>query len=250
MKAKVLFSLIILLADIFGVSAQQTAAPQVRTFDQEKLEKIRQNPAFNYEDDIAAYKEYDPDWEYKRWRWEEEQRKKMEEDPNWEIKRIKRQEGADIDLDFKFGKNAIYIASAIAIIFLLLALLGIDLRSIFRKNKTIAEDLAEEDWQHLDKSDIDKLLEQAIAKEQYNQAIRYAFLKSLHILGQKNYIQLQKEKTNAEYQVELNKNKKSLIEAFKWQSRVFAYIQYGEFEINKNQFEALYPKFKSFYQSI
>ncbi len=250
MKAKALFSLLILLADIFGVSAQQTPTPQVRNFDQEKLEKIRKNPAFDYQEDVDNYKQYDSDWEYKRWRWEEEQRKKMEENKDWELKKVRRQEGADIDLSFKFGKNAIYVASAIAIIFLLLALLGIDLRNIFRKNKTIVENLAEEDWQHLDKSDIDKLLEQAIAKEQYNQALRYAFLKSLHILGQKNYIQLQKEKTNAEYQAELYKSKKNLVEAFKWQSRVFAYIQYGEFEVNKNQFEALYPKFKSFYQSI
>ncbi len=250
MKAKTLFSLFILLADILGALAQQTAAPQVRNFDQEKLEKIRENPAFDYQEDIDSYKEYDSDWEYKRWRWEEEQRKKMEENKDWELKKVRRQEGADLGLNLKFGKNAIYVASAIAIIFLLLALLGIDLRSIFRKNKIVTENLAEEDWQHLDKSDIDKLFEQAIAKEQYNQAVRYAFLKSLHILGQKNYIQLQKEKTNAEYQVELYKSKKNLLEAFKWQSRVFAYIQYGEFEVNKSQFEALYPKFKSFYQSI
>ncbi|MFN3315441.1 MAG: hypothetical protein ACK40K_01420 [Raineya sp.] len=229
----------------------QNAPPQVRSFDQDKLEKIRKNPQFDYEEDIDEYKEYDADWEYKRWRWEEEQRKRMQKDTNWKVKKIRTQEGANLDLDFNLGKNAIYIASAIAIIFLLLALLGIDIRGLLRKNKAIiVENLEEQDWQKLEKDNLDTLITQAISQEKYNFALRYAFLKSLYLLGEKNYIQLQKEKTNAEYQIELRKAKKSILEEFRWQSKIFAYVQYGEFEVGKRQFESIYPKFTSFHQSI
>jgi len=228
----------------------QNNPAQVRSFDEKKLEKIRQNPNFNYEEDIETYSQHDTDWEYKRWRWEEEQRKKMEKDANWEIKKVRPQEGLNLDLNFSLGKSAIYIASAIVIIFLLLALLGIDLHSLLRKNKAVVENLEDQDWQDLQQGSLDKLIEQAIAKEQYNLAIRYAFLKSLQLLAQRNYVQLQKEKTNAEYQKELNQSKKDLLKDFAWQSRIFAYTQYGEFEVNKSQFDSIYPKFKSFYQSI
>ncbi|GAB4131681.1 MAG: hypothetical protein OHK0045_09460 [Raineya sp.] len=229
----------------------QNNSPKLRSFDKEKLEEIRKKPEFSYEEDIEQYKEYDADWEYKRWRWEEEQRKKMKEDTNWKIKKIRTQEGANLDLKLSLGQSAIYIASAIAIIFLLLALLGIDVRSFFRKNKVIpTENFTEQDWQELDKGNLDKLIDSAIGKEQYNLAIKYAFLKSLQLLEQKKYIQLQRQKTNAEYQAELSKAKKSVSEGFKWQSKVFAYIQYGEFEVSKKQFEVIYPRFQSFYQSI
>ena len=245
-----IYCLFIFWVHSVGVFAQNTS-PQVRGFDKDKLEKIRKNPKFDYEEDIDAYKEYDADWEYKRWRWEEEQRRKMQEDKNWKVKKIRQQEGANLDFDFSLGKNAIYIASAIAIIFLLLALLGIDIRGLLRRNKAvIVENLGEKDWQELDKGNLDVLIDSAIAKEEYALAIRYAFLKSLQVLGQKNYIQLQRQKTNAEYQTELSKGKKGTLEEFRWQSRIFAYIQYGEFEVNKNQFENIYPRFKSFYQSI
>lgn len=229
----------------------QNNSPKVRSFDKKKLEEIRKNPKFDYEEDIEQYNKYDADWEYKRWRWEEEQRKKIREDSNWKIKKIRTQEGIDLDLEFSLGKSAIYIASTIVIIFILLALLGIDVRSLFRKNKLVlAENFTEQDWQVLDKENLDKLIDSAISKEQYNLAIKYAFLKSLQLLEQKNYIQLQRQKTNAEYQAELSKAKKSISEGFKWQSKVFAYVQYGEFEVSKKQFEAIYPRFQSFYQSI
>jgi len=250
MKLLKIYCLFAFLACNVSVFAQNTP-PQVRGFDKDKLEKIRKNPNFDYEEDIEGYKEYDADWEYKRWRWEEEQRRRMREDTNWQVKKIRQQEGVNFDFNFKLGKNAIYIASAIAIIFLLLAFLGIDLRSFFRKNKAVAiEYLEEKDWWELNKANLDILIDAAFAKEQYALAIKYAFLKTLHLLGQKNYLKLQKEKTNAEYQIELSKAKKSILEGFKWQSKIFAYIQYGEFALNKSQFERIYPKFKSFYQSI
>lgn len=250
MKKQVLIGLVFAFLMIKDTLAQNTPSPQIRRFDEEKLKQVRQNPNFNYEEDIDTYHQYDQDWEYKRWRWEEEQRKRMLEDKDWEIKKTRPQEGLNINPNFNLGESAIYIAAAILIIFLLLALLGIDLSSLFRKNKPVVEHLEQEDWQHLDKSNIDQLIEQAIAQEHYDQAIRYAFLKSLHLLGQKGYLQLQEEKTNAEYQKELSKLKKNMLEQFKWQSRIFAYVKYGEFRITKSQFEKIYPQFQSFYESI
>lgn len=234
---------------VYQVLAQHSPS-KVRHFDPEKLEKVRNNPKFIYEEDIEEYKKNDADWEYKRWRWEQEQKKHKEQDKDWKIKKIRTQEGANIDLDFSLGKNAIYVASAIAIIFLLLALLGIDPRGLFRKNKVVVENLEDQDWQDLQQGNMDKLIEQALSQKQYNLAIKYAFLKSLQLLGQKEYIQLQKEKTNAEYQAELSRAKKGISEEFRWQSRIFAYTQYGGFEVGKNQFDSIYPKFQSFYQSI
>jgi hypothetical protein len=225
---------------------------EVRNFKSKNLEKLRNDPDFNYEEeDIKDYNKEDSDWEWKQWRYEQEQKKKGKngENDDWEIKKVRRQESPNLSINL--GESAIYIASAIAIIFLVLALLGVNPMSLFRRNAKISvQEIQEEDVDKLDKNNLDDKISQAILKKDYTQAIRFLYLKTLFLLSQKQYIQLQKEKTNLEYQHELRKNKKALYEDFKYQSKIFAYIKYGGFEISEAQFDSLHPQFKSLHSKI
>jgi len=219
---------------------------EVRNFKSKNLEKLRNNPDFNYEENIEEYSQEDSDWEWKQWRYEQERAKS-----DSEIKKVRREEEPE-EKPFSLGESAIYIASAIMIIFLVLALLGIDVRGLFRRNAkvNIKEIDDEENIDKLDKSNLDDKINQAINNKDYTQAIRFAYLKTLFLLSQRQYIHLQKEKTNLEYQQELRENKKTLYDDFKYQSRIFAFIKYGEFQISASQFEPIYTQFKNLHNKI
>lgn len=236
----------------YSQGAIDSSLVEVRSFKDKNLEKLRNDPDFNYEEeDIKDYNKEDSDWEWKQWRYEQEQKRNGKNQGNgeneWEVKKIRRQESPKIQL----GESAIYIASAIAIIFLVLALLGINPMSLFRRNnKIVVQEVLEEDIDKLDKSNLDEKINKAIAKGDYTQAVRFLYLKTLFLLSQKQYIHLQKEKTNLEYQQELRQNKKTLYEDFKYQSKIFAYIKYGGFEISSSQFDSLHTQFKNLHSKI
>jgi hypothetical protein len=233
---------------VFSQKVDETPV-KIRSFEKKKLEKLRENPDFDYsQEDVRAYRETDSDWEWKQWRYEQERAKNGEG-----FEKVRKRESIEIDTpSFSLGENSIYLASAIAIIFLTLLLLGIDPRALFRSNAKTPLDLhnEEENPATTNKSELDAKIEKAIREKNYTQAIRFCFLKTLFLLSQKKYIELQKEKTNHDYQQEVKKNIESLYDDFKYQSRVFAYIKYGGFEVSATQFDSLYPLFKNFHNKI
>ncbi|MCU0436988.1 MAG: hypothetical protein MUC49_03675 [Raineya sp.] len=236
----------------YGQGIIDSSVVDVRNFKDKNLEKLRSNPDFNYEEeDIKEYNGDDNDWEWKKWRYEQEQKKKSQRKNNNEIEFQKVREEESPNLSIRLGESAIYIASAIAIIFLVLFILGVNPMSLFRRNaKITSQEIQEEDVDKLDKNNLDEKISQAIKKGDYTQAVRFLYLKTLFLLSQKQYIQLQREKTNLEYQQELRQNKNTLYDEFRYQSKIFAYIKYGGFEISQSQFDTLYPQFKNLHSKI
>ncbi|MDX1905245.1 MAG: hypothetical protein SFU27_13910 [Thermonemataceae bacterium] len=254
---KSLFLLLYLLLTwqmVWGQEAFKTdSSPiEVRKFKKERLQELRNNPDFDYsQEDVESYSESDADWQWKQWRYEQAKKNKNQKNQEIDIEKVRRVEGINYNPSFRLGENAIYIAAAIAIIFLLLFLLGINPAFLFRKNTKIKPDtFSEQDLTHLQKNDLDSQIQKALSNGNYNEAIRYAYLKSLWLLSQKSLVHIQKEKTNTEYLQELRNNKKKLYDDFSYQVRLFAYIKYGEFSLNKEQFERIYPQFISFYEKI
>ena len=97
-------------------------------------------------------------------------------------------------------------------------------------------------------SDFEALIRQAIQSSKYRQAVRYQYLRTLHLLAGKNMLALARDKTNFQYVSEIsNRNHKQPFAAL---TLNYEYVWYGEFEIDKNIYEKIESNFRSFNQKI
>ncbi|QTD37924.1 hypothetical protein JL193_01035 [Polaribacter batillariae] len=114
------------------------------------------------------------------------------------------------------------------------------------KKKT-TEKLVYED-EDIHEIDLETLLNKAIENHNYRLAIRYYYLSVLKVLSNKQLIEYHKEKTNSEYVFELEN--KELRKQFSYLSYVYTYVWYGEFVIDKENFENVQQKYKSFKNTV
>jgi hypothetical protein len=97
-------------------------------------------------------------------------------------------------------------------------------------------------------SDFDMLIRQALQHSNYRQAVRYQYLKTLHLLADKNLVQLAPDKTNFQYVSEIAN--RSHQQPFAAVTLNYEYVWYGEFEIDKNIYDKIESNFKGFNQKI
>lgn len=107
------------------------------------------------------------------------------------------------------------------------------------------DDLSINEVQFMDfegtEQDLDLAWKEAEAAENFTLAMRLLFIKCLNYLKEKEIIQWKKEKTNGDYLKELEN---------KWEytplsrlSRLFAYSQYGGYEIGRKEYEEAKEKY-------
>jgi len=97
-------------------------------------------------------------------------------------------------------------------------------------------------------SDFDNLILLALHDNNYRQAIRYQYLRTLHKLADKHLIELAKDKTNFQYVHEIaNPVYKN---DFASLTLHYEYIWYGEFMIDKNAYQKLEMNFKGLNQKL
>ena len=97
-------------------------------------------------------------------------------------------------------------------------------------------------------SDFDALIRQAMQSGNYRQAVRYQYLRTLHLLAGKNLLELAPDKTNFQYVNEISN--RSYQQAFASLTLNYEYVWYGEFEIDKNIYEKIENNFTGFNQKI
>lgn len=153
--------------------------------------------------------------------------------------------GFDIDfLDYQTLEYIIYGSLGIIVLYLLIKfLMENPVNSVFKtEDKTIEGfSYVEEDIKQLD---FDKLIKNALNKNNYRLATRYMYLKTLKILAKKEIIEWHFEKTNSDYYNEIKDSKLKLL--FKRVSYIYDYIWYGEFSID----EATFNKNKSDFNQL
>jgi len=106
------------------------------------------------------------------------------------------------------------------------------------KKVNIYEDVAPSE---IPLTELQKLLKEALEKQDYRAAVRIYYLFILKGLSQKEWIFWEKEKTNMHYLREMNG--KSDFEAFNKSISYFEIIWYGKREINEAQFKSIQPNF-------
>lgn len=91
--------------------------------------------------------------------------------------------------------------------------------------------------------DIPSLIEEALTHQDYRLAVRYDYLLILKKLSDQNLIDYQYDKTNTEYRKEINAPE--LEEKFAHLSRLYDFIWYGNFSVNRKQYTQAEVEFKS-----
>ena len=102
-----------------------------------------------------------------------------------------------------------------------------------RKSKSINDaetEVQEEQITH--DSDFDVLIRQALQKNNYRHAVRYQYLRTLHKLAAKTFVELAPDKTNFQYVSEI-KNREHQND-FAALTLHYEYVWYGEFAIEKD----------------
>ena len=113
-------------------------------------------------------------------------------------------------------------------------------------NKT--EKLLFDEDADIHETDLEALLQKAIQQEDFRLAVRYYFLILLKELSNKELIDYHKDKTNSEYLFELKKQAQK--DQFSYLLYLYNYIWYGEFAINKSEFQLAESKYQSFKKSL
>ncbi|QLG46421.1 DUF4129 domain-containing protein [Costertonia aggregata] len=161
---------------------------------------------------------------------------------NWFFDLLKNTFGIDLPPEaFRLLEYLIYILMAALVIYLLVKFfIGEKFSSIFSKKATTLLDinLSEE---HIENLDLDALLQSALVQKDYRLAIRFQYLKTLKLLSQKNIIDWHYEKTNLDYQREIQTPK--IRSLFTDVSYLYDYIWYGEQELDETKYNAADIKF-------
>ena len=126
-----------------------------------------------------------------------------------------------------------YIILVVALFFIVKYFLNIRATSILKgSNKSIVTFGSDEEL--IKREDLDNLLKDAIDSEEYRIAVRFYYLLILKKLTASNLIVWQQEKTNEDYIKEI---KETVLQSkFSESTRVYDFVWYGDFDINKTDF--------------
>jgi hypothetical protein len=145
------------------------------------------------------------------------------------------------------GQIVFYGACALLIIYVVMKILRVDVKDLFyRTNSGKTKFHLEEADLH--EMDFEKLIEEAIHRKQFRNAVRLIFLHALKKLAGKGLIQWVPGKTNEEYLYELRNHPAG--ERLRILRYYFDYAWYGHFEVTEQTIAIIQTTFGEFNESI
>lgn len=191
-----------------------SSSVETRSFDEEKINKHKSDAEFDYGNrEVAGLTWWD--------------RFKL-----WLIKWLSRL--VNFSTTNPFGKTLLYVICGSVIIYVILKYLKLDVRKIFYSGADsgkLVHSVFEEDIYEMD---FEKLIQEAIDKKEYRNAIRLIYLYALRNLSEKHLIDWEPGKTNHDYVYELENN--NIKQGFIELSFYFDYAWYGDFKITEQLF--------------
>ncbi|WP_185957161.1 DUF4129 domain-containing protein [Gracilimonas mengyeensis] len=139
-----------------------------------------------------------------------------------------------------------FIIFGLMIIGLINQIMGGNIRSAFSGNKAGEKVMPGFTQSNPQKTNYDQLLEQAIADNNYHDAVRLLYLKALQQLSSKSIITWKSDKTNRDYLQEIDTHPSK--SPFRDLTLYYEYVEYGDFEIDQLEFkkvQTIYRKFKN-----
>lgn len=206
--------------NVFSISAVQEPE-QIRKFDDDFKSRYSSRK-YNYEGKKVVNQSQSGSGKYEDYK---------NGDPS-----IKEKNDSD-SFSINFGPFAwlFYLALAIAVIYLVYILLNEGGTGLFssKQNRKL-NDYDDITAENIENADINTLIKNAEKDNNFRLAIRYYYLLVLKHLSLKNHIIFEDDKTNAEYLNEINS--KPFSKKFAYTSYLYNYIWYGEFPLNKEEY--------------
>ncbi|MEP7255467.1 MAG: DUF4129 domain-containing protein [Ferruginibacter sp.] len=139
----------------------------------------------------------------------------------------------------------------LAVLFILFVLYRLFLaEGVFKRESRSAKQQTPEVEEEVitSESDFDNLINQALQNNNYRQAVRYQYLRTLHKLADKNLVELARDKTNFQYVREI-KNP-AFQNDFASLTLNYEYVWYGEFMIDRNIYQKIDSNFTELNQKL
>lgn len=200
-----------------------STAIDVRHFNAEQLKAYRMQKEFHY-DDAAPM---DTSWWDRFWSW------------FWHLFNgiLKNSYTGG------FMKYLVIFVAAAALVFIVVKLIGLDLKIFAGKPKAV--DIPyDESLENIHEINFGEEIEKAVSNGNYRLAVRLFYLHSLKLLNDRQLISWQPEKTNHAYINEITDPGRR--QEFSVLTRQFEYIWYGDFFIDKERFGVVRKSFERF----
>jgi hypothetical protein len=126
--------------------------------------------------------------------------------------------------------------------------LNVNARAISYAKKNQATMAMSEEEHIIKNENIQKLIQEALANNNYRLAVRYYYLFILQIMTEKELIDWQIQKTNEDYLKELKQER--LQHPFKDITRLYDYIWYGEFPMDHEKYQKAESSFSTLKQLL
>lgn len=225
---------------------------KVVEFDEDQWQKIKRSVAEGMAEeyyelvDSGDYELSDADNPYKKSRrsfkryWRKKNAHRAKRLPK---ERTKRQKIKTPDFDLPRSP-------LLSIILIVVVVIGVSVLIFFlffhspknKGNKKISQDLEGVIPTEIPKTELELMLEKALQKNNYREAIRVYFIFIIRGLIIKDWIKWEKEKTNFSYLSEMRN--KPLSKEFESTVSVYEIVWYGKRELTKEEYETLEPRFK------
>ena len=137
--------------------------------------------------------------------------------------------------DTALGRVLLYIALFILLMVALIKIFSLNVNDVFYGASDKGElsfEIMDED---IDTLDLEALLQKALKKNDYRLAVRVVYLKALRTLNEAQLVVWESGKTNHDYLLELKSEK--LKKPFSTLCYYFDYAWYGEFEVNEEAYQ-------------
>lgn len=198
---------------------------------------------YHYSEGDGSYVEDWNEYYYDDYR----QYQRYEKEDHYEVKRIEKEREQQLGQNSRFNKSKPKGSgwSVVLLIVMAVVLAGIVVYLFIQSprdteiKKSEIDDLAPTE---IPKSELEIMLEKALAEEDYRKAIRIYFIFTMKDLSEKGWIVWQKKKTNALYLREM-KDKPHFDEFYQVVS-IYEVAWYGKREINKTDFQSVEPTLK------
>lgn len=128
-----------------------------------------------------------------------------------------------------------YIIAVLMVLLLLKIFLNIKTEAIVSGNGKQSKIHIQTDEELIKNKDLKSLITNALADNDYRLAIRYHYLNTLKSLEKKELIIWEQQKTNHDYEREINEPK--LQHIFKNLTYLYDFVWYGNFDIDQSEFE-------------
>lgn len=210
--------------------------------DEEYYEAKRKSDGFENDNDHSG----------DRWTGNDDGATTRDDDPNEMADHEENREIDTPDPDIQMGEGLSVLGWILLIAFIIG--LGFLIYYLFLKtpkdgSKVVGEyQLEEKNPTEIPLTELQRLLNEALAKGDYRGAVRIYFIFIIKDLTEKRWIKWEKEKTNLHYLREMSGRKE--FDDFNQSVSYFEIIWYGERELDASKFEAIKPSFTKFLDKL